>query len=155
MSNDIKTQGTQLWMVNTATTSVEIGNITSFSPPSPQADEIDVTNLASAAKEFIQGLVDYGEGTFAINLTSSAAHQALISGAQAGTTRQFLIGLSDGTDNAPTVSGSAFGTLATTRTFIKFSGFIKAVPIQGDTNSVLKATVTVRNSGQPTFSWKA
>ena len=39
MATGLKTQGTQLYKVATATTAVEIGNITSFNPPSPSSDE--------------------------------------------------------------------------------------------------------------------
>lgn len=150
-----KTQGTSLYMVTGATTSALVGNITSFNPPSPTADEIETTNLASTAKEFVQGLIDYGEGSFELNFdTTSTAHQGLLTTLQAGTSGQWLIGFSDGTDAAPSVTSSAFGTLPTTRSWIKFTGFIKALPMQGGTNDVLKATLTVRNSGQPTYSWK-
>lgn len=152
---NLKTQGTQLWKVATATTSVEIGNITSFNPPSPASDEIDSTNLASTAKEFVQGLIDYGEGSFEVNFDpSSAAHQAILTDLAAGTTREWLIGFSDATTAAPTVSASAFGLPATTRSWVKFSGFIKGFTMQGGTNDLVKATLTVRNSGSPTYTWK-
>lgn len=152
---NLKTQGTQLWKVSGATTSVEIGNITSFNPPSPASDEIDSTNLASTAKEFVQGLIDYGEGSFEVNFDpSSAAHQAILTDLAAGTTREWLIGFSDATTAAPTVSGSAFGLPATTRSWVKFSGFIKGFTMQGGTNDLVKATLTVRNSGSPTYTWK-
>lgn len=151
----LKTQGTQLWMVTAATTSVEIGNIISFNPPSPAADEIESTNLSSTAKEFVQGLIDYGEGSFEVNFDpSSAAHQAVLTGLAAGTTREFLIGFSDATTAVPTVSASSFGSPATTRSWVKFSGFIKGFVMQGGTNDLVKATLTVRNSGSPTYTWK-
>jgi len=155
MAGELKTQGTQLWVVNGATTSLEVGNILSFNPPSPASDEIDVTNLSSTAKEFLQGLRDYGEGSFEINFSASAAHQALVTDFNAGTTREWLIGFGDATTAAPTVSGSAFGAPATTRTWVKFTGFIKSISLQGGTNSVVKGTLVVRNSGTPTFTYKA
>ena len=151
----LKTQGTQLWMVTAATTSVEIGNIISFNPPSPAADEIESTNLSSTAKEFVQGLIDYGEGSFEVNFDpSSAAHQAVLTGLAAGTTREFLIGFSDATTAVPSVTGSSFGAPPTTRSWVKFSGFIKGFVMQGGTNDLVKATLTVRNSGSPTYTWK-
>ena len=151
----LKTQGTQLWMVTAASTSVEIGNIISFNPPSPAADEIESTNLSSTAKEFVQGLIDYGEGSFEVNFDpSSAAHQAVLTGLAAGTTREFLIGFSDATTAVPSVTGSSFGAPPTTRSWVKFSGFIKGFVMQGGTNDLVKATLTVRNSGSPTYTWK-
>ena len=152
----LKTQGTQLWMVTGTTTSVEIGNITSFNPPSPAADEIEATNLSSTAKEFVQGLIDYGEGSFEINLDpTSTAHQGILTALAAGTTREFLIGLSDATTAVPTVATSSFGTPPTTRSWVKFNGFIKGFTMQGGTNDLVKATLTVRNTGSPTYTWKA
>ena len=152
----LKTQGTQLWMVTAATTSVEIGNITNFNPPSPAADEIEATNLSSTAKEFVQGLIDYGEGSFEINLDpTSTAHQGILTALAAGTTREFLIGLSDATTAVPTVATSSFGTPPTTRSWVKFNGFIKGFTMQGGTNDLVKATLTVRNTGSPTYTWKA
>lgn len=151
----LKTQGTQLWMVTGTTTSVEIGNITSFNPPSPAADEIEATNLSSTAKEFVQGLIDYGEGSFEVNFDpSSAAHQGILTALAAGTTREFLVGLSDATTAVPTVTTSSFGTPPTTRSWVKFTGFIKGFVMQGGTNDLVKATLTVRNSGSPTYTWK-
>ena len=38
-----------------------IGHITSISVPSPVKSEIDVTDFASTAAEFLSGMVDYGE----------------------------------------------------------------------------------------------
>lgn len=38
-----------------------IGNLTSISVPSPVKPEIDVTDFASVAAEFLPGMVDYGE----------------------------------------------------------------------------------------------
>lgn len=152
---NLKTQGTQLWMVNAASTSVEIGNITSFNPPSPSADEIESTNLTSSAKEFVQGLIDYGEGSFEVNFDpSSAAHQAVLTGLAAGTTREFLIGFSDATTAVPSVTDSSFGSPPTTRSWVKFTGFIKGFVMQGGTNDLVKATLTIRNSGSPTYTWK-
>lgn len=41
--------------------STVIGNITSISVPSPVKSEIDITDFASVAAEFTNGLADYGE----------------------------------------------------------------------------------------------
>lgn len=156
MATGLITQGTQLFKVQTATTSIEVTNITSFNPPSPNSDEIDKTSLTSTAKEFLQGLRDYGEASFEMNWDpiASANHQQLQADFDAGTTREWIIGFSDGTSPAPTVTASAFGTPATTRTWVKFTGFIKAIPMQGATNDLVKSTLTVRASGTPTYYYK-
>ncbi len=40
---------------------VVVGNLTSISPPGATKPEIDVTDFASAASEFLIGIPDYGE----------------------------------------------------------------------------------------------
>lgn len=156
MATGTKTQGTQLFKVASATTSVEITNIQGGSPPSPQSDDIEITDLSSTAKEYIQGLRDYGEASFEMNWDpANAVHQALQADYDAGTSREWLIGFSDGTTAAPTVSSSAFGTPATTRSWCKFVGYIKGIPKQLGTNSTVKQTLTVRVSGSPTYYYKA
>lgn len=152
----VKTQGTQLWKVSGATTSVEIGLIVDASPPSPNSDEIETTVLTSTAKEFLQGLRDYGEGTFELRFNpGNLSHQALIADFDAGTVREWLIGFSDGTTAPPVVAASAFGAPATTRSWVKFSGFVKGMQIKGGVNDVLGATLTIRASGTPVFTYKA
>lgn len=41
-----------------------VANITSISIPGPVKSEIDVTDMASVAAEFLPGMADYGEVTF-------------------------------------------------------------------------------------------
>ena len=153
----LKTQGTELWTVATATTSAKIGRLTSVNPPSPNSDELETTDLDSTAKEFVQGLRDYGEAQIGIffDPAASSNHQQLITDFQSGVTREWLIGLSDGVTAVPAVVASSFGSPATTRSWIKFTGFIKSTPIQMATNGLATATLTVRCSGTPVFTWKA
>lgn len=147
-----KTQGTQFHKVASATTSVEITDIIDVTPPSPDSDEIEITNLSSTAKEFLQGLRDYGEGSFELNWSpTNASHIALQADFDSGTLREWLIGFSDGTTAAPTVAASAFAVPATTRSWVKFTGFVKGLKVKGGTNDVFKATLTVRASGTPTY----
>ncbi len=145
----------------TATTSIEIGNIKNLKPPSPQADEIEITNLASTAKEFLQGLTDFGTVECDINFYPNAVsgdtygHQALITDQAAGTVREWLIGFSDGTTSPPTVSSSAFGApTTTTRSWVKFSGFVKSIPLSGSTNDVVSGQLVIRVTGSPTWYYK-
>lgn len=161
MATGLKTQGTQLYKVATATTAVEIGNITSFNPPSPSSDELDITSLTSTAKEYLQGLRDYGEGTFELNWDPSTTggtapyHYALQVDFDAGTVREWMIGFSDGTATPTAPVSSSFPTPPTTRTYLKFTGFIKSMQQQGQTNNVVKQTLVIRCSGTPTLYQKA
>ena len=161
MATGLKTQGTQLYKVATATTAVEIGNIISGTPPSPSSDELDITSLTSTAKEYLQGLRDYGEGTFELNWDPATVggtnpyHYALQTDFDAGTVREWMIGFSDGTATPTAPVASAFPTPPTTRTYLKFTGFIKSLQMQGSVNDVFKATLVVRCSGTPTLYQKA
>lgn len=159
MATSMKVQGTQLFKVATATTSIEIKNITSHNPPSPDSDELEKTDCNSTAKEFDQGLRDYGQATFDLNydtgITGDAqGHQAMLTDFDAGTTREWIIGMSDGSGAAPTVTASAFGVPATTRSWIKFLGWVKGVPTQGTKGGLFTGTLTVRVTGQPTRYYK-
>lgn len=160
MASGFKVQGTELWKVQTATTSVKVGNIQAFNPPSPESDEIEITDASSTAKEFIQGLRDYGEGSFEINWDPATTaggtpnHQQLQADFDAGTVREWLIGFSDATTAPPSVSSSSFGAPATTRTWVKFVGFIKSFKITGQQGGIFKGTLVVRNSGTPTFTYR-
>ena len=161
MATGLKTQGTQLYKVATATTAVEIGNIISGTPPSPSSDELDITSLTSTAKEHLQGLRDYGEGTFELNWDPATTggtnpyHYALQVDFDAGTVSEWMIGFSDGTATPTAPVASAFPTPPTTRTYLKFTGFIKSLQMQGGVNDVMKATLVVRCSGTPTLYQKA
>lgn len=151
----IKTQKTELFKVNTATTSIKITKITSPTPPSGTADEIDTTDLDSTAKQFTQGLIDYGEATFEINFDpSDASHQALEVDLASGVEREWLLGFSDATTAAPAVIASVFGAPPTTRSWVKFSGFVKGLPKKGGTNTIFTGTLTVRVTGSPTWTYK-
>ena len=160
MATGLKTQGTQLYKVATATTAVEIGNIISGTPPSPSSDELDIASLTSTAKEYLQGPRDYGEGTFELNWDPATVggtnpyHYALQVDFDAGTVREWMIGFSDGTATPTAPVASAFPTPPTTRTYLKFTGFIKSLQMQGGVNDVMKATLVVRCSGTPTLYQK-
>lgn len=155
MATALKVQGTKMWKVASATTSIEITNILGFNPPSPESDELEMTDCSSAAKEFMQGLRDYGEGSFETNWNpAEASHQALQADFDAGTTREWLIGFSDGTTAVPTVSSSSFGAPANTRSWVKFTGFIKSFKQTGQQGGLMKGTLVIRNSGQPTYTYK-
>ena len=162
MATAVKTQGTQLYKIQTATTFITVGNLQNFVPPSPQADEKEITDMSSVAKEFLAMLVDYGSCDFDVNWdpelistsVSGKGHQALESDAAAGTIRNWLIGFADGNAAPTTPVASAFPTPATTRTWVGFAGFIKTFSKNGGTNAVVSGKLTVRVTGAPTWYYK-
>lgn len=59
-----------------------IGQIMDVTPPSPTRDIIDVTSSSSPnmAREFIAGLIDYGEASFQMNWEPGSAADTLLRG---------------------------------------------------------------------------
>ena len=57
-----------------------IGEVTNLTPPNVSVDAVDATHTESegAAREFIAGLVDYGEIKIEMNLVAGEASDALI-----------------------------------------------------------------------------
>lgn len=101
-----------------------------------QATEIDVTNLASTAKEFIMGLQDGGSAKFEVDIDNSDAGQAALSAAQAAAAlKTFKIVLPSGvTPN------------------ITFNGYVRQFSRAMGVDQVVKGQVDIRNTGGYTFS---
>lgn len=86
-----------------------IGDVLSISGPDGQAQEIDTTNLDSAAKEFLMGLPDNGSITVEMNYDPADAQQAgLLTDRNNQTQRNFEIVFSD--PGTTTFSFAAFVT---------------------------------------------
>lgn len=155
----VKTQGTKLWFINTATAStndfVELACPTGISGLGGAADQIDTTCLnATEDRTFVRGLGNPGQVSVPFVLNPAAAsHQALFDLKAAGTAIQWLVGLSDGTAS-PTVTADKFVAPAT-RTCFGFSAFISDVTIDIATNEVVRGTLTLQRSGVVTPYWKA
>ena len=155
----VKTQGTKLWFINTATSStndfVELACPTGISGLGGAADQIDVTCLnATEDRTFVRGLGNPGQVSVPFVLDPSAAsHQELFDLKSSGANISWLIGLSDGTAS-PTVTADAF-VVPSARTCFGFSAFISDVTIDIATNEVVRGTLTLQRSGVVTPHWKA
>jgi len=156
MSGELRTQGTQVWVLDDSHTVVsvlEITNVSDVGEFGPQADDIDKTNLMSTAKEYLVGLPDNGEATLQINFNpQDPVHQFLNDNAGAAPQYQFMVGLSDGTA-APTNVG---GTLTTpvARTTAKFIASVKSFRGSIKTNDLDRVTCSLRISGAITWHYK-
>lgn len=113
-----------------------VGAITSFTPPNPTRDIIDVTSSDSPnmAREFIAGLIDYGEAGFEmlweINNTADALLRAIILERKPRTWRATF---------------SQF-TPARTVTFLGYlTGYERAAPLEDK----MMATITIKVTGAP------
>lgn len=135
---DADTTGGSAWVSGGTATPVTwttIGNMTSFKGFDGQANEIDVTNMASTAKEYRLGLQDFGHFTFDCDRDFSDVGQIAFDAAKrAGTIKSFKLTLPN-------------GKTAT------FSGFVRNSPLDGSVDAVVKtAGVSIRVTGDVTFA---
>lgn len=118
-----------------------IAEVLSFTGPSEEAAEINVTSQDSTAQEYISsGLPDSPDMNLEVNFVgSSAQQQALAAAVSAGTTHNFKYILNDH---------------ATTKTTYTFAAIVKA--FQGpsfSTGEAYKATIVLRRTGAVTKSY--
>ena len=59
-------------------TQVTVGNVTSYNGPDGQAGDIDVTNFASPAKEYLIGLQDNGQISFNVHTDDTDTGQIML-----------------------------------------------------------------------------
>lgn len=117
-----------------------IGEVTNFKGPSETVAEIEVTSFDSTGKEYIAGLTDGGDVTFDLNfVASNAQQQGLRTDLRSGTVRNFKIILNDH---------------LTTPTTVIFAAVVKAAPdLSGGVNAAIKASVALRVSGLPVWTY--
>lgn len=120
----VKSQGTTFTIG-----AVVIGNVISYSGFDGQIQEIDITNLASTAKEFEVGLDDYGTFGFEVNVDDTDVGQAAISAAKvAGSTDEYIITLNDGKKRT-------------------FDGLVTSFSESVGVDDVVKGSITLRVTG--------
>ena len=119
----------------TPVTYTTIGNLKTFSGFDGQASELDRTNFGSTAKEFVLGLVDYGQFSFDVDYDFTDAGQAAVLAAQvSGLLKNFKL------------------TLPDTHT-ASFTAYVKRLPTAGGVDQIVKRSgATVRISGAVTWA---
>lgn len=144
----VKTQGTELFILDSTDTGNEvtkIGRVTGISGIGGQAGDIDTTDLDSLAREFATGLVDNGTVTIDVNYDPADAGQVKINSLNGGPNVRFLIaGSEDATD--PTFSAGNF-TIPTARTTFDFTGGVTQFSKDLSADDVYRGSITVRVSG--------
>ena len=114
--------------------------------------DIDVTNLDSAAKEYLVGLQDNGTANFGLNLDPSSASHVFLDGAAGGTRYWWAVGCSDGTA-APTEAAGLF-VLPATRTWFTFYASVQQFQRAFATDDAVRINGSVRVSGAITMTPK-
>jgi hypothetical protein len=157
----VKTQGTELFFVDTLTSSVpavvKLACPTGITGLGGAADQIESTCLdALVDKEYIRGLGNPGQVSVPFNLIPTAvSHQLLFDLKDAGTTVSWLACLSDGSADPTTVDSNDVIVPPASRTSFGFQGYIADVTIDIATNEIVRGTLTLQRSGAVTPTWKA
>ncbi|EOT2367747.1 phage tail tube protein [Escherichia coli] len=159
----VVTQGTQMYVLNNGVVS-EVECITSFSPGSSPADQIEDTCLSETnTRSYKKGLRTPGQATVALNADpANASHVMLSNLAESSdqTNLTFAIGWADGTADptAATVGDpdAVDGlSLSDTRTWYVFQGYVSDFPFDFQANTVVQTSATIQRSGQGVWVPKA
>lgn len=111
---------------------VAIADVKSWSGPTTENPEIDVTTLQSTAKEFVGGLVDFGELSLELNFDpNKTSHQQLFADMEA---------------SPPTITGWRITFVNPTQNYT-WSAFVKGFSISGEVDGVIAGSLTLRLSG--------
>lgn len=151
----IKTQGTELFFVKPSDNSVvKVAcptGITGFGGP---ADQIDTTCLDATTRSFEQGLKTPAPVNVPFNFDpAQTSHQDLVDLYEAGTTTNWMLGLSDGSTD-PTADTDGDFTALTSRTNVVFAAFINDLTIDLATNEVVRGTMVLQPSGDRVWTYK-
>jgi len=146
----LKTQGTKLYCIDPADDSVlTVGCITSLDGIDTTNEQIETTCLSDFARTYLSGLATPGAASFDINFDpEDASHTRLHELKVAGTTLLWAVGFADGTAPPTADSGGTFD-LPSTRSWIRFEGFMTNFPFTFAQNSVIQSSVGIQISGEP------
>lgn len=151
----IKTQGTNLYVIDPDDESlITVGCVLNIDGIDTTNEQIETTCLESLARTYVSGLSTPGTATFGLNIdTSDSTHTRLHQLKVAGTSLLWAVGFADGTTAAVVDSGGTFD-LATTRSWIRFEGFMTSFPFAFAQNSVVTSSVGIQISGEPELKAK-
>lgn len=156
---DLKTQGTELFVLNTLETTpklVKLNCINSISGLGSGAkSQVKTTRLSEREEnQYMPGLGEPGSISvpFIFN-PNEQDHKVLNQLKASGKVASWLIALSDGTA-APTVTGSTM-TPPADRTAVAFNGYVSELTIDLAENEAVRGTLTIQRSGVETYTYKA
>lgn len=150
----VKTQGTELFFINVDTI-VKFACPTGITGLGGATDQIDTTCLGDNERTYVQGLANPGTVSVPFNFDpSQTSHQDLFDLKEAGDNLNWLIALSDGT-NQPTLDSNDEFVAPSSRTSAEFVAYISDVNIDVATNEVVRGTLTLQRSGAVTWNFNA
>lgn len=122
-------QGATFTIENSGGSPITVGGIRSFSGFDGEASDIDITTLDSVAKEFRQGLQDFGNFSIELNRDPNDSGQAELEDAKAAqATRTCVLTLA---------SGDVF----------TFDAYVKSINLNGAVDDVLQGTANLKVTG--------
>lgn len=160
----VVTQGTQLFVVNNNVVS-EVECITSFSPGSSPADQIEDTCLSERnTRSYKKGLRTPGQATATLNADPANDSHVMLSDLAESNDQQdlvFAIGWADG-DSVPTYDATGLNpdavdglVLPDDRTWYVFKGYVSDFPFDFQANTVVQTSATIQRNGQGQWVRKA
>ena len=147
---ELKTQGTSLFLTDTADTANEVrlvGKITSIGEFGGVSGEIDTTNLASTAKEFLAALKDNGSIAIGFNYDPQDESQSTLNALIGGANKRFIIACSEATT---AVTFTSVIVVPTDRTTFDFNAAVLGMPKGAAVDGIWAGTLTLRVSGDIT-----
>lgn len=150
----LKAQGSDIYAIDPADGSLlDVGCVTSISGIDTTIDQIETTCLNNLTRTYEAGLATPGAASFGLMFDpADVNHIRLHQLKTAGTTLQWVIGLSDGTANPTTgtdSSGDDEFVLPPTRSWIQFEGYMNSYPFEFALNAMVTSTVGIQVSGEP------
>jgi hypothetical protein len=150
----VKTQGSKLYTVDPADDSLLEICAVSVSGIDTTNEQIETTTLCDLARTYQAGLATPGTATFEIQSDpTDATHVRLHQLKVAGTTLVWALGWSDGTADPTVDSGGTFD-LPTSRSWIRFDGYMTNYPFEFAQNSVVGSSIGIQISGEPELTGK-
>lgn len=132
----IDAQGVTITYEDNLSAAQTVGGVISFTGLDGEAADIDITTLASTAKEFKQGLQDFGNFSMEILRDYDDAGQAaLLDAMDNQATREMVVTMPSGTLNV-----------------ITFQAYVKSITTEGGVDDVVRGTVNLKISGEPVLS---
>lgn len=137
MANAILANGITVTFQDAASVAQTVGKIVGFSGFDGEAADIDITTFASAAKEYCQGLQDFGNISFeVIRDYDDVGQAALLDALDNQAVREMVITLPSGTLNV-----------------ITFNAYVKSFSSDAsNSDDVVRGTVNLKITGEPVLS---
>lgn len=154
----IKTQGTQVYFVNTIVDGVtqavtyeliEIDCPTALSAGGESIEEIEVTCLKDNVRRYVGGLATPGEATLTVNydhtdvslLDLKALHNS-------GEITTFVIGFSNGETDPTIAASTGVVTYPNDRSYLAFDAYVMSFPFTFELNAVVTSEIGLRVTGK-------